>query len=534
MSTPHSSWLARVGVVPIVTAALVLLGLTPWALGAVASSVDRDSSTPGTASATAAQTLTWTASDSTTDYATVTTEAVAGPATIVFENSEATGNTSGMQHTLTFDTITEGYNHDVDLNIMAFPSDESGGKHTAEVVLSPGTYRFFCSIPGHGQMTGELVVTDNGDPGGDDTTPPTVSASVDGEKNAEGAYIDAAKLSLTAADSSGVEKVEYALDGGAWTTYTEPVPVTEVGDHTVAYRATDTAGNTSEQQEVSFEVVQGSGEDVTAPEVSAMLHGETNAEGAYVGSAEVMLTATDAGSGVESVEYALDGGAWTTYADPVQVDTVGEHSVSYRATDQAGNVSVPEATAFTVVPGQNDDAEPPTVTATVAGQQRADWTYDGPVTVTVAASDAGSGVTSVETSIDGSAWTAYTAPVAVDTVGRHTVRYRATDVAGNVSAVGSSGFEITRAAAPATCESPDRSPTVVIGDVGTGVRNRVADGSCTIDDLIRDESRWADHGDFVAHVKAVVDGLLVDGTVTTAERRAIVNAANQSEIGYGQ
>jgi hypothetical protein len=524
----------RVGVVPIVLIALAVLGITPFALAAVATDPGgSDDSGARSASAAAAQTLTWTASDSTTAYASVTTEAEAGPATIVFENSAATGNTSGMQHTLTFDTISEGYNHDVDLNIMAFPSDESGGKHTAEVVLSPGKYRFFCSIPGHGQMTGELVVTDNGG-GDDDTTAPTVSASVDGEQNAEGAYIDAAKLSLTASDASGVEKVEYTLDGGAWTTYTEPVPITEVGEHTVAYRATDTAGNTSDPQEVSFEVVQGSSEDATAPEVTAMLHGETNAEGAYVGSAEVMLSATDEGSGVKSVEYALDGAAWTAYADPLRVDEVGEHTVSYRASDQAGNVSVPEAVAFTVVPGQQDDTEAPKVSATVAGQQRADWTYDGPVTVTVAATDTGSGLKSVEYSVDDRAWTAYTSPVEVDDVGRHTVRYRAVDAAGNVSTVGSTAFEITTAAPATRCESPDPSPTVVIGDVGTGVRNRPADGNCTIDDLIRDESRWSSHPDFVAHVRSVADGLLAEGTVTTGERRAIVNAANQSEIGHGQ
>jgi hypothetical protein len=522
----------RAGVVAHIAIALAVLGLAPVALAAVSAEPPAGDSSQATA--TAAQTLTWTASDSTTAYASVTTEATAGPATIVFENSAATGNTSGMQHTLTFDTITEGYNHDVDLNIMAFPSDDSGGRHTAEVVLSPGTYRFFCSIPGHGQMTGELVVTDGGGGGDDDTTPPTVTATVDGEKNADGAYLDAARVSLTAADESGVESVEYALDGGAWTTYTEPVLVTEIGEHTVGYRATDTAGNTSEMQEVSFEVVQGSGADVTAPEARAMLHGETNADGDYVGSAEVMLTATDAGSGVESVEYALDGGTWTEYADPVTVDTVGEHSLSYRATDQAGNVSVPEAVAFTVVPGQSDDTEAPQVTATVAGKQRADWTYDGAVTVTVVATDAGSGVKSTEYSVDDKPWTAYTQPVEVDTVGRHTVRYRATDAAGNVSAVGSSGFEISTSATPAKCTSPDPSPTVVIGDVGTGVRNRVADGSCTIDDLIRDESRWADHGSFVDHVKAVVDGLLADGTVTTAERRAILSAARQSEIGSDQ
>lgn len=57
--------------------------------------------------------------------------------TIVFENSAATGNTTGMPHTLTFSTSDPEYNTDVQLNILANPGDDQGGKHTAEVTLSP-------------------------------------------------------------------------------------------------------------------------------------------------------------------------------------------------------------------------------------------------------------------------------------------------------------------------------------------------------------------------------------------------------------
>ncbi|HET6480292.1 MAG TPA: plastocyanin/azurin family copper-binding protein, partial [Actinoplanes sp.] len=110
--------------------------------------------------AAAAQTLTWTTDDQITRYKSFPTQAVAGATTIVFENSAATGNTTGMPHTLTFDTSTEGYNHDVNLNILANPFDPQGGRHEATVTLTPGRYRYFCSIPGHGQMVGEFVVTD--------------------------------------------------------------------------------------------------------------------------------------------------------------------------------------------------------------------------------------------------------------------------------------------------------------------------------------------------------------------------------------
>ncbi len=51
------------------------------------------------------------------------------------------------------------------------------------------------------------------------------------------------------------------------------------------------------------------------------------------------LSADDGvGSGVTSVSYAVDGGAPQTYASPFTVSGVGQHAVTYWATDAAGNV----------------------------------------------------------------------------------------------------------------------------------------------------------------------------------------------------
>ena len=477
------------------------------------------------------QTLTWTADNSTTAYATAPTTAVAGATTIVFENTEETGNTSGMHHTLTFDTSTPGYNHDVDIDFMAYPDDENGGIWTAEVVLAEGVYRFYCTIPGHGQMQGTLEVTGNG--GGGDTTPPTVTATLDGETDENGAYVGAATATLTATDDdSGVATVEYALDGGDWTAYSEPVEVTAVGDHTLAYRATDNEGNVSEPGEETFTVVEGSGgEDTTPPQVELMLHGDTNADGAYLGAAEVMISATDGNSGVASIEYTLDGGDWTAYTDPFEVTELGEHTVGYRATDNAGNVSEPGTQEFTVVQGTGDDTEPPVVTAAVTGELNSAWEFVGTATVTVTATDEGSGVETVEYRLDDGDWTAYEEPVAIEDEGEHTVAYRATDAAGNVSEEASSAFTVVGESSGPACAHPDPSPTVVVGTVGTGVRNRVVDGSCTVDDLILDEARWATHPAFVTHVQDVTADLVTDGYLTTAERNKIVTAARQSDVG---
>src|SRR2546423_342415 len=172
---------------------------------------------PSSAAPAVTQVLTWTAGDSITGYASVPSGAVAGPATVVFENSTATGNTTGMPHTLTFDTTTPGFNHDVTLNILASPFDSSNGHHEAQATFTPGRYRYFCSIPGH-QMVGELVVTDGG---GSDTTPPTVSAVVSGNRDPSGNYVGSATVTVSASDTgSGVATVEYEVDDTGFLPYT--------------------------------------------------------------------------------------------------------------------------------------------------------------------------------------------------------------------------------------------------------------------------------------------------------------------------
>ncbi|WP_138896324.1 OmpL47-type beta-barrel domain-containing protein [Streptomyces chryseus] len=484
--------------------------------------------------AAAAQTLTWTAGDPIDRYLTFPRTAVAGETTIVFENSAATGNTTGMPHTLTFDVSDPEYNDDVQLNILANPSDAQGGRHTATVTLTPGRYFYHCTIPGHGSMQGILTVTEGG---GEDTTAPETSAKVQGEKNADGAYVGHASVTLAATDAgSGVDKVEFAVGAdGAWQPYTAPVMVHQVGTHKIRYRATDKAGNTAAEKAVDFTVVAPPTDDRTPPETSATVSGEKNPEGQYLGMATVTVTASDTGSGVNTIEYALGAsGAWTAYSGPVMVHETGTHKVRFRATDRAGNVAAEKAVDFTVVAPPTEDRTPPETTATVTGDKNADGAYITSAKVTLAATDAGgSGVDKVEYSLDGGPYLAYTVPVIVDRVGRHTVDHRATDKAGNTSVAKQVAFTVAEGGGvPApNCPEHDERLTVVVGTVDTGVPNRITRSRCTINELIEDEREWTSQALFLKHVDKVLDKLLYDGVIDEREHRKIYRAARQSGIG---
>lgn len=417
---------------------LAAFGAAVAVLGLVTLPASASAGPAAPAPAAAAQTLTFTASDSQTEYASAPTTAVAGETTIVFETSEATGNTIGMPHTLTFDTQTPGYNHDVPLNILANPFDANNGRHEATVTLTPGTYRYFCTIPGHSTMGGEFTVTG----GPEDTTPPTVTANVTGEQDPSGNYVASATVALTATDTgSGVDSIEYAREDGVWQTYTAPIEVTAIGQRTVFFRATDNAGNTSEEDSVEFTVVPG-GADTTPPVVTAEVAGAQDDAGNYIGSATVTVTAFDEASGIASVEYQVNDQGWNAYTGPFQVTTIGQYTVLMRATDGAGNVRN-ESVAFTVVE-PSSDTTPPEVTAEVSGTQDEDGNYLDVARVTLSATDAESGVASVEYKLDDGTWTAYTSAVSVNTPGMHMLSYRATDRAGNTSAEGMAHFTIVQ------------------------------------------------------------------------------------------
>lgn len=478
------------------------------------------------------QTLTWTADNDISKYTSAPTTAVAGKATIVFENSVATGNTTGMPHTLTFDVSDPEYNNDVPLNLLANPNDEKGGKWTAEVTLKPGRYRYYCTIPGHGAMQGILVVTDGG---GADTTAPETGAKVDGATNSDGAYVGSATVTVSATDEgSGVDKVEYAVGAdGAWQPYTAPVVVNTVGAHTIRYRASDRAGNVAAEKAVDFRVVAPPTDDRTPPETSATVSGEQNGQGQYLGMATVTVTASDTGSGLNKVEYALGDGAWTAYTAPVMVHAVGTHKVRYRASDKAGNVAAEKAVEFTVVAPPQEDRTPPETSAKVEGDKNSDGAYVGRAKVTVTATDAGSGVARVEYSLDGGPYVTYTGPVVADRVGRHTVAYRASDKAGNTAPAKSVAFTVDEGGGVPgpNCPEYDERLTVFVGTVDTGIPNRVTNNRCRVGELIEDEKDWSSHALFLKHVKSVTDRLKRAGEIDLREYNKINKAAKESGIG---
>lgn len=149
------------------------------------------------------------------------------------------------------------------------------------------------------------------------------------------------------------------------------------------------------------------------------------------GSVDVTLNASDATSTVSATEYQIDGRGWqigTSAAFRVwrRGGGNGDHVLSYRSTDQWGNVEVAK-TAHVKIDTRNP------VTANDAPAASSATT----VTVHLTPTDSLSGVASTTYCLDSDAWTTVAGAAGASVVvpatnGTHWIGYYSTDTAGNV------------------------------------------------------------------------------------------------------
>ncbi|MEN0053839.1 MAG: malectin domain-containing carbohydrate-binding protein [Mucilaginibacter sp.] len=90
--------------------------------------------------------------------------------------------------------------------------------------------------------------------------------------------------------------------------------------------------------------------DAVAPTASLRLVGTIKASGAYDGQAQLIVSANDAGSGLTSLQYSINNGAYTNYLVPFNITTPGDYSVTVKAVDANNNQLVTSPTSFTIVP----------------------------------------------------------------------------------------------------------------------------------------------------------------------------------------
>ncbi len=307
-----------------------------------------------------------------------------------------------------------------------------------------------------------VVATDNagnqatvgvGHPVRVDNTAPTTSQDDPGQ------YLRATKtLTGSAADAgSGIDHVDFQQSpagANSWTTvapdasspYSASFDSTTVADghydfRTVAY---DVAGNQTTSTPVADRLVDNTVPDATMTDPGQYLRGTVN-----LASTTSDPNGTN-GSGIASIayEYSTDGGTtWHPTAAALDTTALADGNVQLHvvATDNAGNVGTSSPVTDLV-----DNTKPVTTDNAPSGYQSSG------VTVTLSASDAGSGINATHYSVDGGPFVAgntvnVPGPADGSNDGAHTIAYFSADNAGNIEQVKSATVLID--ATPPTCPS---------------------------------------------------------------------------------
>lgn len=195
---------------------------------------------------------------------------------------------------------------------------------------------------------------------------------------------DPVTITVSGTDAtSGLDELRWVLSGAQTGSGAGPsgstVTINQPGATVIETTAVDNAGNTSEPKTRTVYY------DPDAPTVSADCD-----NGWYNQPRTCTITAADQLSGVDRIEWQLDGGAWVE-GSQVTIATTGMHVLNFRAVDAAGNTS---ATGTRNI-GIDPDAPADTSTCP-SGWQAA------PVTCTVQGSDTGgSGVAGVHWRFNG-------------------------------------------------------------------------------------------------------------------------------------
>ncbi|MCU1657692.1 MAG: hypothetical protein JWO57_2348 [Pseudonocardiales bacterium] len=433
----------------------------------------------------------WTATDSTHSAQAAADVLPAGQTPTAVVSSPGGVTTA----TITFNRLTTTSGRTVSAFVVNRYSTSSGGAPAATFACTPGGTGASVSCTESAVPAGTWYYSDTPAVSGSlwqgtesarsnavttDTVAPSVTYSQTPVANGNGYNSTTVSATLTATDNlggSGVGHITYSIDGGTSVQVnaaTATFNVSGDGTHTVAFTATDNAGNTSTSQSQTVKIDSTPPNQPVITSTPSVINVANKTSISIGGTAEpgtnITLTLTDVGS-VHTVTAATaaTGGNWSFASlDPSGLND-GTVTVKVTATDLAGNASTPPAQTTiakdTVAPTAPSITTPASGSFINSSTNSASYTVSGAkeastsLVLTVTDPGAAHTVTKTITFSAGTSWS-----TTIDTTGLNqgVISYSAvaSDAAGNAGAAGT------------TSNTKDTvAPTITVGSVTDPINN---------------------------------------------------------------
>ncbi len=157
---------------------------------------------------------------------------------------------------------------------------------------------------------------------------------------------------------SGVDKIYFSIDKVPYQPYTQVLPFAKEKEYNLKVYAVDNVGDVEAVTEKIFTV------DITSPQTTMEVKGDLVLD-VLASRSSIVLTASDAGSGVAKIHYIFDNGAEKTYSAAISAATLseGEHTLTYYSVDNVANAESKKTYNFYV------DKSAPTVISETIGDQ---------------------------------------------------------------------------------------------------------------------------------------------------------------------
>lgn len=272
------------------------------------------------------------------------------------------------------------------------------------------------------------------------------------------------KFKLSSTDNIEVEKIEYKIDGGPISAYQNPFSVDQEGRHAIYFYGIDKVGNKEADKSFSFVV------DNTAPVVvfTASKPLMKIADKIWVSKDVTFnISAADALSGVNSVQFSVNGKDYLKYISTFGIDGT-EAELKTKVDDKVNNTTDQFAIKISDEAGKSEEAKINSLKLSIDGiapvvEIKADKELkvsgekkiaQTDVKYSVTAIDNESGVAQIVVRIDGKGdYIPYKGEISLLTNGDHLIEAKAIDKTGNISKIATFSVFVDTIAPTSTIET---------------------------------------------------------------------------------